>query len=180
MTRTLGALLLAILVAGWAGPACAVYIQSVDVYQYAIGEPVSWTHTFDFSEIPPLWATLTIVADDVDGPFDTGDDGENDAVYLNGNLLGYLTQLPAYSNWDYFSGPGNPDQPLTTTEFNIAPALLDWSMPISVSVEAFWGVEIETSTLTVRGGVPPIPEASTILLFGAGLLGLGALRLRKR
>ena len=45
------------------------YEETVEVYKYAIGpDVIDWTHTYDHSADPIAWATLTIVADDVDGP----------------------------------------------------------------------------------------------------------------
>ncbi len=151
---------------GITGIAQAAYMEVVDVYQYSVGGSISWDHTYDFS-IPVSQidsATLTIVADDVDGPGD-GMDGEQDSVYINGNYAGLLTDMGYYTNWGYTPGAGGS---LTTSVYNLDLAWLDLTMPINIYVEAGWGVEIETSTLTVTS----VPEPSTLLLLGSGLIGL--------
>ncbi len=157
----------------FAGPSEALYLQTLNIYQYSVGGSIGWDHTYDFSELPPIdYVTLTIVADDVDGP-GNGMDGEQDQVFVNGTSVGFLEMLPGYSNWSYAPGPGNPNQDLTSTVFNLDASWLDWTMPISVSIESAWGVEIETSTLAVQSAVP---EPGTILLLGSGLLALVALK----
>ncbi len=140
----------------------ATYVETLDLYQYSVGGTIDWTHTYDFSEIPPYsFVRLSIVADDVDA-------GEQDGLYFNGNFLGYLNDMGYYTNWNYSPGPGNPDQPLTTTIFEIDPSWLVANMPVSVHVPTSWGVEIETSTLSVQS----VPEPATMLLLGSGLIGL--------
>lgn len=152
-----------LLMLGMMGSAQATYIETVDVYEYSVGGNIDWTHSYDFSETAPIeYATLTIVADDVDL-------GEDDYVYLNGMLLGALTQLSEYTNWGYVAGAaGN----LTTSIFNIDASLLDWSMPISVSIESNWGVEIQTSTLEVKGADIPVPASAALLALGLACMSM--------
>mgnify|MGYP001769499671 CR=1 FL=1 len=150
----------------------ATYIETIDVYAYSIGGTIEWSHTYDFSEIAPVYATLSIIADDVDGPGNELD-GETDLVYLNGNLLGALIQLAGYTNWNYQPGSGNVNQNLTTTIFNVTPYLAA-NMLVSIAIEDLWGVEIETATLTVQSRA--VPEPLTMLLLGLGLLGLTAIK----
>ncbi|MFX1385491.1 MAG: hypothetical protein ACFFBP_24000, partial [Promethearchaeota archaeon] len=64
-----------------------MYTESIDLYTYSIGGSIEWSHTYDGSADPIESATLTIVADDVDGP-GSGMDGEQDEVYFNGYYLG--------------------------------------------------------------------------------------------
>ncbi len=138
----------------------AVYEKTLDVYTYSVGGTINWSHTYDHSADPISYATLTIVADDVDGPGD-GTDGKHDAVYFAGHYLGLLEDMGYYTNWNYSPGPGNPGQPLTTTVFTLDPSWLN-GLPVAVQVEAGWGVEIETSTLTV------VPEPTTLSLLALG------------
>ncbi|MFX1258913.1 MAG: vWA domain-containing protein [Promethearchaeota archaeon] len=126
-----------------------IYTETLDIYTYSVGGTINWSHTYDGSANPIETATLTIVADDVDGPSNITD-GEQDEVYFNGHYLGLLNDIGYYTNWNYDPGPGNPNQPLTTTTFNLDPAWISPTMPIVVDVETLWGVEIETSTLTVH------------------------------
>jgi hypothetical protein len=135
------------------------YVETLDIYQYSIGGTITWSHTYDNTADPVATATLTIVADDVDGP-GNGMNGEQDEVYINGHYLGLLNDMGYYTNWEYYPGPGNPGHPdaLTTTTFTINPAWLDLTMPVEVVIEPAWGVEIETSTLTVVNN-PPVANA---------------------
>jgi len=154
-----------------------MYVETVDVYIYSVGGTINYNHTYTPGDAIN-WATLTIVADDVDGP-GNGMDGEQDMVSIQvGSTwynLGNLNDMGYYTNFNYQPGAGNANQPLTTTVFNLDPAWLGTGFPVAVNVEASWGVEIETSTLTVER--VPVPGA---LLLGSLGLGFAAWRLKRR
>jgi len=147
--------------------AVADFIETVNVYQYSAGGTINWSHSYNNSVNPIYSATLTIVADDVDL-------GERDAVWFNGHNLGYLDEM-GYAT-DYIGpslGAGNPEPTaLTTTVFAIDPSWISTNMPASIVVDSAWGVEIETSGIEIKG----VPEPTTMLLLGFGIVGIAGLR----
>ena len=115
-----------------------------------------WTHTFDPPEFPDVtinWATLGIYA------FDS-DLAEVDLVEGDGLSLGQL------------EGADNNTWHLTTLPLDAAAldALLDGSMDIWVNIGyipdegagPFWGLTIESSTLTVDYDVVVVPDPPVI------------------
>ncbi|MDO5675862.1 MAG: PEP-CTERM sorting domain-containing protein [bacterium] len=187
------ALATGIFLVGMTGMANATYIEELDLikilgdnaYIAGSGDTESWTHTYSFSEPTPLlWATLTIVADDVDPPTPSNDTGELIIVSIFADntwiQLGELKQGQEYTNWNYKPGYGAYSDNIgnyTTTVFNLDLAWLQPEMEFKVVMAGNYGAEIEKSTLTVQGS--PVPVPATAILFGAGLAGLAGIA-RKR
>jgi hypothetical protein len=189
MLRSLVALvgLVAIATVALPGPANALFwTDTQDIYEYSIGGTISWDHPSDPYATPAISASVTIVADDVDGP-GSGYDGEQDQVYFldqdgsTWHYLGLLNDMGYYSNWAYSPGPGNPNQGTTSTTFALDPLWIDHNS-MQVRIETGWGVEIETSTLTVEHPDTPgaAPEPTSLVLLGiAGGAMTAALKRRK-
>lgn len=87
----------------------------------------------------------------------------------NTNLVGYLINLAALAD-EPFNGEGNYESPFTNPPFNVANTR-------DISHISVYYTKGEGSTTP---GGDPIPEPSTILLMGFGLLGFGTSQLRKR
>lgn len=145
------------------------------------GQDWSWTH----SPIAGSWttATLSISAFDVDfDPTFVGYEGERDEVLLWD--LGLLDWV----SLGYLAG-GNDIWSYTTFDLTS-----DWADEIAAGLEVLfvidtlnegWAVTLAKSVLNLDEGQIPnpepgvVPEPSTALLLGAGVLGLAYLR-RKR
>lgn len=148
------------------------YYESNMITYYQKGySTVNVSITADFTG----WATLSIVAEGIDA-------GEDDTVYFgtagSAQYLGTLTQQGTYSNSFYINrnaGALAGKTALTTTDFTVnVTANQTYTLSIVIDPDVNWVNEIETVSLT------PVPEPTTMLLFGTGLVGLMAVARKKR
>ena len=147
-------------------------------------------------------ATITIVANDVDGPYPAfGIKGQDDYVYFNfdsGRVAVDQSnhKLEQFGRYNFKETGGNGDLVIegadSTSTFDITflfknptfSELLegcDGVLPIVVDVDddvskKGWGTLIKSSTLEIECAEIPVP--STMLLLGSGVAGLVGLRRR--
>jgi len=131
---------------------------------------ITWTLNADASGP----ATLSIVAEGVDGGASAPNGGEHDEVFFNGVSIGFLTQQDFYATvFNLQPGPGALAGITALTTSGFAVNALPGLNTISVQVDSHnWVNEIETASLT------SVPEPATLWLSGLGIA--AALKLRRR
>jgi hypothetical protein len=135
---------------------------------------IMWTHNVT-GNAP---ATLSILAEGIDGGPNAPGGGEHDQVFFNGTLIGDLTQQSFYSPlFNLQPGPGA--LPGITAEtlsvFDVSGLFVSGLNTVEVKVDpGNWVDEVEVSTLTAA------PEPSTWAMVLAGFIGLGLIGRRAR
>ncbi len=138
----------------------------------------SWMHS-GISETVTSGATLYVSAWDVDAPSEVDNIYAYDAATSAWLLLGSLAGND--NAWGY-------------TTFTLNSELYDdiaSGLKVSIDIDSthnydYWAVTLAKSVLTVNGGTVPepepgtVPEPSTMILLGCGLLGLAGIKKFKK
>ena len=135
---------------------------------------ITWTQNLTGSGT----ATLSILAEGIDGGPGAPGGGEHDQVFFNGTLIGDLTQQDFSSPlFNLQPGPGALAgiTAETLSVFDVTALFHSGANTVEIKVDpANWVDEIEVSTLTA------VPEPTTWVMMLAGFAGLGLASYRAR
>ena len=195
MKKVLSILFVATLVLGMVGSTNALVFTHTQNLNATLGEgPIAQMlgveNTYSYSHATPAgfevpWDVVTSATLEISGYWI---DGDNDQVGVNGSIIGTLTPGGSYAwSWNTWSWVDTP----SISSFNIAGTFSQWisGSPLNVVISANGGLGDEVlvlaqSTFTLNyengtasnneNGTASVPEPTTVLLLGAGLLGLVA------